>query len=141
VRITHITVRGGTQEGSVANEERERRIPAGFKHSAVCVDAKRLLQISAWSHIFCSELALGILQHFTVNRPLGASPQFASIGGMAASQPDQAPHRRAALLTRHSASGKVLDCSDSGVRVETAEQIQIGSYVTRDALELNGPSG
>jgi len=38
---------------------------------------------------------------------------------------------------RHFASGKVLDCSDSGVRIEIAEPIQIRSYITLDAPELN----
>jgi hypothetical protein len=37
----------------------------------------------------------------------------------------------------HFASGKVLDCSESGVRIEIAEPIQIRSYVTLDAPELN----
>jgi hypothetical protein len=35
------------------------------------------------------------------------------------------------------APGKVLDCSKSGIRIEVAEPIQIRSYVTLDAPELN----
>jgi len=36
-----------------------------------------------------------------------------------------------------SAAGKVLDCSESGVRIEVAEPIQVRSYVALDAPELN----
>jgi hypothetical protein len=35
------------------------------------------------------------------------------------------------------APGKVLDCSESGIRIEVAEPIQIRSYITLDAPELN----
>jgi hypothetical protein len=35
------------------------------------------------------------------------------------------------------APGKVLDCSEAGIRIEMAEPIQIRSYVTLDAPELN----
>jgi hypothetical protein len=38
---------------------------------------------------------------------------------------------------RRFATGKVLDSSDSGIRVEIAEPIQIRSYVTLEASELN----
>ena len=35
------------------------------------------------------------------------------------------------------ALGKVLDCSESGIRIELAEPIQIRSYVFLDAPELH----
>ena len=37
----------------------------------------------------------------------------------------------------HFARGKILDCSESGIRVEIAEPIQVRSYITLDAPELH----
>jgi hypothetical protein len=41
----------------------------------------------------------------------------------------------------HFARGKILDCSEKGLRVEVIEPIPTRSYVTLDAPELAGWSG